>query len=42
MATNLGDLDLGTLSIPVDPHHVYVIKRIVSWLCITPFVLTCQ
>ena len=42
MNTNLGDLDLSTLSVLVNPHHVYIIKRIVWWLRIAPFVLTCQ
>ena len=41
IGTNLGDLDLNLFSVFVD-HHVYIIKRIVPWLCIAPFVLTCQ
>ena len=40
--TNLGDLDLSTLSVLVYPHRVYIIKQIVRWLRIAPFVLTCQ
>jgi hypothetical protein len=42
MGTNLGDLDFSTLSVPVDPHHVYIIERFVPWLRIASFVLTCQ
>jgi hypothetical protein len=42
MDTNLGDLDLSTLSVLVDPHHVYVIKGIVQRLRVAPFILTCQ
>ena len=42
MDTDLGDLDLSTLSVLANPHHVYIIKIIVWWLRIAPFVLTCQ
>ena len=42
MGTNLRDLDLSMFSVFIDPHHTYIIKRIVPWLCIAPFVLTCQ
>jgi hypothetical protein len=42
MDTNLGDLDLNPVSIFVDPHDVYIIKRIVRRLRVTPSVLTCQ
>jgi hypothetical protein len=42
MDTNLGDLDLSTLSVLVDPHHVYIIKRFVWRLRIALFVLSCQ
>jgi hypothetical protein len=40
--TNLGDLDLNTVSVLVDPHDVYIIKRIVRRLRVAPFVLTFQ
>jgi hypothetical protein len=36
--TNLGDLDLSTLSVFVG-HHVYI-KRIIPWLRVAPFVFT--
>ena len=42
MDTNLRDPDLGTFSVFVDPHYVYIIKRMVWWLRIAPFVLTGQ
>jgi hypothetical protein len=42
MGTNLGDLDLSTVSILIDPHHVYIIEGSVGRLRIALFVLTCQ
>jgi hypothetical protein len=40
--TNLGDLELSTISVLVDLHDVYIIKRIVPRLCVAPFVLPRQ
>ena len=42
MDTNLGNLDLSTLPVLVDHHHVYVIKGIIRRLRVAQFVLTCQ
>jgi hypothetical protein len=40
--TNLGDLDLSTISVFVDLHDVYIIERLVPRLRIAQFVLPCQ
>lgn len=40
--TNLGDLDLKTISLVVDSRDVYVIIRIIPRFRVPPFVLTFQ
>jgi hypothetical protein len=40
--TNLGDLDLDTLSLIIDLHDTYIVIRVVRGLRIAPFVLSCQ
>ena len=42
MNTNFRDLDLIAFPVLVDPHDMCVIKRIVPWFGVAPFVLACQ
>jgi hypothetical protein len=40
--TNLGDLDLNTVSLLVEPRDVNIIIRIVPRFRVAPFVFACQ